>query len=51
MSATIHVENFAGYLTGLCQIENRVDNVFYFNDFPHGLERLEEVFGIIPVQR
>jgi hypothetical protein len=50
VSTAIHVENFSGYLTCLCQVENSVDNVFYVDDFPHWLECPQRVLGIILVQ-
>lgn len=48
--ATIHVKYLSGYLPCPCQVENRVDNVFYLHGFSHRLECLQRVPGIILVQ-
>jgi hypothetical protein len=49
--AAIHVEYLSGYLSCPCQAENSVDNVLYTDNFPHWLQCLQMVLGIILVQR
>lgn len=49
VSTTIHVSYLSSHSTCLCQVENGVDDVFYVRDFPHGLQRLKELIGIILV--
>jgi hypothetical protein len=34
----------------LCHEKDSADNVFYLHDFPHGLEFLQRILGIILVQ-
>src|SRR2546426_7338252 len=48
---TIHVEHLSGHLTCFCQVENSIDNVFYGGDFPHRLQGLKKVLGIILAER
>lgn len=50
MNATVHVKHLSGYLTGLYQIENRVDKVSYLRNFPHGLPGLNRILGSVLVQ-
>jgi hypothetical protein len=45
--ATIRVEYLAGYLICLCPEKDSADNVFYLHDFPHWLEFLQRLLGII----
>jgi hypothetical protein len=47
VSTTIHVEYLSSYLICLRQEENSVDNVFYLHDFPHWLERLQDIPGLV----
>jgi len=43
--ATIHVKYLSGYLPCPCQVEDRVDNIFYLYDFSHWLKRLQRRVG------
>jgi hypothetical protein len=45
------VEDLAGYLACLCQVENSVDDVFYSGDLAHRLQCPKMLLGIILVQR
>jgi hypothetical protein len=47
VGTTIHVEYFPGYLICLCQVENSVDHVSDAHDFPHWLQFVKRVSGII----
>jgi len=51
VSTAIYVEHLAGYLAWVCQVENRVDDVFYSGDLAHRLQCPKMLLGIILVQR
>src|ERR1700739_171738 len=51
MSPAIHVEHLPGYLVGVCQVENSVDDLFYGGDLAHGLQGPKMFLGAILVQR
>jgi len=48
--STIHMEHLSRDLTCLCQVEDGVNNVLYFQDFAQGLQDPKRVLGIILVQ-
>jgi len=50
VSTTIHVENLSRHLGCVRQVENRVDDVLYYDDFAHGLEGPKMLLWIILVQ-
>lgn len=50
VSAAIHVEHLAGYLSGPRQVENGFDNIFYLPDLSIWLPRRKRFLGTILLQ-